>query len=541
MALAEENARLSEMVRERSLLALLKDKRPFRNMTASSPHVQDLKHPIAELVRVTYDYDDDIEIPWNAPYTQRQTPIIQSETDIQSAVHAILTSISSKMWKGKVLIHQNRRVMGTECDHLLTYGPNSIPYSACEIKKKGGEDFVSAIFEDGDEVHEKLKGKVQGEHFVQLATIRLFGQKKVFGLISDGNHSMITCTSEFTKDDLHETATQQYRTNAAPTPNKRPRPSPSLEGDEKYISPDNKIEFDDGAQFSQEADTDETRKLYCSHYTDVIKEGGNGDDADWNRTVKMFTHFLCLGFNSVDPHLFTRKIKLNETLPARGMKISHEGNDLVYKSEQFAHTSIRFDKQPNVHRCLLSNNAVNTVKLLKHLGLGVNGDCCLGTTIRGESFCAVKFFADRNNAYENAKKEQSAWNTIYDCELPKVLLVKLPPVEANTQTWDACICMPYLVPVDSTADRQAALDSGMIEDRLKAFAVKNYHHNEAGVWRHWGEFCIGQNEEKYSPFLCDLGNLTKRADTTTDDEWEESTATWITKCLEQLGGSIGAN
>ena len=501
-------------MKERSLQSLKDSVAPLQNLTDSEPHVKQLRHNPAAIKRVDYDFDDDIHVPYDAPYTA-QDGSIDSETDVQAFVLRILESLA-RCYSTKISFSQNRRITGIECDILLLYGKNRIPFSAVEIKKNGGPIFVQAIFEDGESVDEKLKGKVQGENLAQLQQIQLFGFDKVFGLISDGNHSMITCTGAFGK------TTDLPTTSPDATPNNK-HSAHTMEEHGVHLSPDNAVTFVKGgsivAAISKKIGSRlSTPSLYCSGYSSVIHENGS---VNWEPTIKLLAHFLMLALNSVDPHQFCHEIPINKKLPARIIHLSKE-------SSVFAHTTIEFDSKPDLGKCLLSSSAISKILLFKHLGMGANGDCCLATTqTKKKSFCAVKFFADRKSALDCAKEECSFWTLIYD-ELPKARVVKLPPTDDVTGNKDVCLCMPYLIPIDAK-ERSEALGNGSIKKCLQDFARKGYHHMEV-LWRHLGVF--GSRSER-KVYLCDLGNLKKRG-ARSDKEWEEETETWVEACLSSL-------
>ena len=131
-----------EVINKRSLQALKDDSRPLSNRTASKPHVEKLKHPLATIKRVDdYDFDDDIKVPYGAPYVPRDSSV-DSETDVQTFIRGVLESISGSFSK-EVYFTQNRRIAGVKCDILLLYGKNRIPFAAVEIKKNGGGELCA--------------------------------------------------------------------------------------------------------------------------------------------------------------------------------------------------------------------------------------------------------------------------------------------------------------------------------------------------------------------------------------------------------------
>lgn len=516
LASKAKNAELVTQLRKRSLAALASDNRRLRNRTDSAPHVAGLKHQRAKLQRVAYNFESDINVPLDAAYRPPNNFSVNSEVDVQFFVSSILETICGELSE-HVTIACNRRICGIECDILLLHGENHIPFAAAEIKKNGTPEYVRAIFVDDHKVPKKFKGKVQGENLNQLRQISLFGLQKVFGLISDGNHSMITCTHEFSiAHDLENKAvSSRQEENGQYHPDS---------------SPGNKIEFVENSSnlmtqvFNRLSGSENI--LYCSGYSNVENDMKPGAGC-WMPTLKLLTHFVRLALNTVDPRCFCREVKLNTRLPVRVI----DPND---HSDMFAHTTITFNKVPNLWKCLLGVQQLPRIHLFKHLGMGANGDCCLAATnSKNPSFCAVKFFAERHTALECAQKEEFCWHAIYET-LPKARVVPLPPTSNQDKIQeDACLCMPYLVPIDDHEERKKALTDGSVKGCLQDFAAKGYHHNEVR-WRHLGRFRLKHDDPSSTKvYLCDLGNLRKR-DTESDCEWGQATSCWIQESTSKL-------
>ena len=497
---------------DRWTLRALKNSRVIlRNRTASKPkpHVKGLKHSPAIIVRVDYVFIDDEEDEEEKTVLSFRFMMpsgdINSETDAQTFIHRILEALLLGKEDTGLALTQNRRIAGIECDIVLMHGVNKIPCSVVEMKKNGGIDYVRAIFVDDEGVDMTLKGKVQGENLNQLQQILMFGFKKVYGVISDGNHSMITCTHKFSqKEGLRILNEKRRRT--VPT---------KVDGS----SPNNAVTF---GRPTHEPDAVEGQRLYCSSYADVPAQG-------WGPTIKLLNHFVELTLSTVGSRHFERNIPLNKSLPARQISID--------ESDMFAHSTVTFKEEPDLWKCLLSNETVKNIFLFKHLGIGANGDCCLATTETGTSFCAVKFFAEVTSASDCAKEEEDRWNTIYKGELPATKVLQFPRVD-GLEGSDACLLMPYLNPIDDGEDnaRQTALDNGSVQDCLQLFASKGYHHNEVR-WRHLGFFRKEEGEPtSQKVYLCDLGNLTKR-DKQSDTTWAALTETWIGESLARLSDS----
>lgn len=230
-------------------------------------------------------------------------------------------------------------------------------------------------------------------------------------------------------------------------------------------SPDNSIRVCSKEQAAEARNT-----LYCSHYSDVTRLVDTHPEG-CAATVNLLAHYVSLALNTVVSRQFRRDVPLATQRAARIIKLTQDG-----RSDMFAHSTIKFSAPPDLWQCLLQSTLVERIYLFKHLGMGNNGDCCLTTTKLAESFCADKFFADRENAIEFANRECGLWNTTYKDELPPALV--------NTSNKDACLLMPYLLPIDGN-DRRHALDDGSIRACLEFFAGKGYHHNEV-QWRPLG-------------------------------------------------------
>ena len=485
---------LKQKVKGMSLLAIKDTKTTLKNLTASQPHVAELKHKIAKIDRVGYSFNDSL-VDWNAPYLSPKEFASDSETDTQSFILNLLRAISYENKEIKFV--QNRRIIGIECDIVLLYGKNRIPFAVVEIKKDGGDDYVRAIFDDAKGVDRKLKGKVQGEHFDQLEGIKFFGFTKVFGLISDGNHSMITCTDQFGNN-------QEMQGSQSTSAN------PPLNSSLTFIN-------DPKSSLNTRSQTKKIERIiYCSDYSNVEK------DKSWENSINVLAHFLKLAEGSIRSGEFSYEIPLKTPLPARKMRLDG--------AEMFANATIKFEKEPDLKNCLLSDESeVENIFLFKHLGMGQNGDCCLATTESGHSFCAVKFFSDRKVASQSAEAEVQKWHAIYT-KLPKAKVVRLPHIDQSGET-DFCLCMPYLIPIESK-ERHTEDSRALIKTCLEDFAKSGYHHNEV-KWHHLGFFGKGKERKVY---LCDLSDLVE-CGKESDEKWIELTKAWINKSLQNLDKS----
>lgn len=105
------------------------------------------------------------------------------------------TNIEGLGLQGIIEVSKNRTLAGAECDLLLVYKPNRLPFAALEIKKppntreEWNRLFLGEKVEGGKRVN-----RVAGEVWAEINGVRLFGFEKVYGMISTHNQFRLVCT-----------------------------------------------------------------------------------------------------------------------------------------------------------------------------------------------------------------------------------------------------------------------------------------------------------------------------------------------------------
>jgi len=129
-----------------------------------------------------------------------------SESCALSRVVAVVMSVLLGMKLNDVVeVVTNRTLAGVECNLLLIYKPNRLPFLCIEVKKPGNTpQDQHAVFHGDISNGQNL---VAGELYDECKAIELFGFDKhggVVGMVSTGNHWHLTCTRSFpnTPDDL---------------------------------------------------------------------------------------------------------------------------------------------------------------------------------------------------------------------------------------------------------------------------------------------------------------------------------------------------
>jgi hypothetical protein len=190
------------------------------------------------------------------------------------------------------------------------------------------------------------------------------------------------------------------------------------------------------------------------------------------------------------------------------------------KNETFAFQSIS-PTQLNLSAFL--NASIKNIYLVKSLGCGENGDCCLGISATGAHTCAVKFMNGPCNATADlVKKELQNWINVYGAEETKddVRKTNLPLCRVQTLLGNnsSSLVMPVLTPIDSK-ERKIVLVEGHIAATLVHFAASGFLHRDI-KWRHFGYF-------KGTLYMCDMGDVSPQSQ-------EESIDAWVKTSLRTL-------
>ena len=145
---------------------------PINHTSATMTQAQHERFPIEELFR---DF-------WRAPFV-RESKICDSEITAQHAVVELLQAVLKGMKiEDRVDIVEMRNLAGTECDVLLVYKENRLPFAVIEVKKPGKSKEDRNIIWEG--IAEKGGNRVAGEIFDEMKAVQLFGFPSVTGIPS---------------------------------------------------------------------------------------------------------------------------------------------------------------------------------------------------------------------------------------------------------------------------------------------------------------------------------------------------------------------
>lgn len=384
-----------------------------------------------------------------------------------------------------VTVALNRMIAGTECDIVLLYGSQKIPFSSIEVKKSSNKCEGAVFSSKGD--RGKFAGCVAGQNFDQLCTLELMGYKALVGMITNGNKMMITTTGA----SMNLPGMKDWE-------NLRQDISPKSTAKQKDFSPEQfSFEYEAGPR---SAITKIPRKLTAcepvdSHETDIF--------------LRAFAVFVCLACQRL------RQERSGISLANASCRVLNIKCKTPGKQGKDMRCSFRKMSWPkaNLDSCINFKNHT-LIFLIYHLGVGETGDCCLALNYSGTGCCVVKFFVrlDGEGTLKLAEAEFENWRKVYgqDEKLPGCWVGQLP----NN---DGYLCMPYLKHVRS-AQRQGVIENGQVEQALTRFAKSGFQHNDVG-WRHLG--FLGKNL-----YLFDLGEISELP--------KDEAKSWVETTLEDL-------
>jgi hypothetical protein len=400
-----------------------------------------------------------------------------SETDAVSHVVAILKSVLIGLQLNDVVgTIVNRSLAGCECDILLVYKPNRLPFSTTEVKKPANSlDDRHMLFHGRDN-----KNLIAGELYDECKAVELFGFDKVFGMVTTGNHWRLTCTKKETEDEFVDgldTVVQRLRGHVA---GRKVGPG------EDATSPSQSEVFFEEEELS--SGTCE-RILYTSQVVPTLTTDHNDIDAGvasaGEATVKLVVLYVlkaCLSLlDMLDLNRPESSIVIRPKMPCRVLT----QNGATFEFGSVSLTQLELKK--------FIPTDLQKIHVIHHISSGEFGSCCLGVTETGAACCAIKFFHRLNGTTPaaQAKAELKNWNLVYRNE-PSI----------NCFTWKAagseCLVMPYMRPVNAK-DRHELLNNSTISKALGAFFSTGYTHRDI-KWCHFGWW-----EDKL--FLCDLGAI----------------------------------
>jgi hypothetical protein len=198
-----ELAKRDRELAKRSLSGLKSRPISFVDRTNSDPHIYRGTHAPAKTTTRNIELSS-VELPdsiWQAPYTRshENEVSIDSEAIVISQITSILGAVLDGMGiRDLVSIATHRTVAGIECDIVLLYGSQRIPFSVIEVKKPGTQQFEKIIFSSSSDDAVIDAGIVAGQHFDQLCALECMGYTSLFGMITNGNKWMVCTTGDST-------------------------------------------------------------------------------------------------------------------------------------------------------------------------------------------------------------------------------------------------------------------------------------------------------------------------------------------------------
>ena len=220
-----------ETIEQQSLKRVKKHFRLFPDTSMSTPHYPH-KHGHAGVFQVSLDevrkrvIDAVPEGFWNTCYAGDDHKA-DSEASVLVAVSNLLTAVLRGMELHEVVeINHNRSLAGMECDILLSYEKNRLPFAVIELKKPGNswealdliwgkeEDEVKEDEDDDNDVEEggSLQNRVAGQVFGQMMALKLFGFPTVTGMISTMNQGLRGGRDGITDDVVEKVETSLSQT-----------------------------------------------------------------------------------------------------------------------------------------------------------------------------------------------------------------------------------------------------------------------------------------------------------------------------------------
>ncbi len=492
----------------RDLLKRLKEEGGFPYLvdrTASGPHypkahdhveVNERKVMVREAISSIEKLMDN-EF-WEVPFGEEE-----DSCHSERGVAYLVVRLLKQVLKGLKLQHcvtviQDRSLAGVECDILLVYKPNLLPFATLEVKKPGNPEVV---FEGMDEEENSgRQNRVAGQVFNQLRALQLYGFPSVVGMLTTWNQWRIMGLPEPDNNyfqEIEKTFEKHPRTNVG----ERDHSNVSVQADS---SAELKPKFDNETQA-----TEQEHKLWAGE----IVPPHNGKDTDQfgqevknsgKAIVSQVVLFVIKAWSILSDFLETKPpnvatIKSGQKLPCRVLDPQNP-NQFAFSTRTLTSLKLQTFVKKNVE-----------IYVIRHLGMGNSGNVCLGTTKDG-GCCAIKFYHDSEER-QFAEQECKNWKEIYgdgDGDF-QAFLHKTPE--------GPCLVMPYCQPIPEE-DRQGLLDDGSIKEALEKFADSGYIHRGTK----WCHFCRWKDEI----LLIDLGpNGLERVE-------KKDRNQWIEKAIETL-------
>ena len=463
---------------------------------------------------------------WKAPFVE-EGGNCDSESEAQHLVVCLLKAVLKGLNLDEIVeISQNRTLAGAECDVLLVYKPNRLPFAVIEVKKPANSELgrtlvfegrpIEDATEDGKEV---LTGnRVAGEVFAEMKAIQLFGSSTVTGMISTGNQWRIV---GLLNDDQNSEILSNFKKLLSEQRLKSEDGALALNNTtNSEVSPEERgvLSFEEDVELADA--TIWAGEIVPSHegvdtndLVNMVKQSGEQIISQ----LVLFVVKACSDLSVFLDHGGPEKsIKVRPKMPCR--ILTKQGTrDHKTQDGVFAFGSITL---PNLNLHTFTPANLKYFYVIQHLGMGEYGNVCLGTSSTGGSCCAIKFYHEKSRRKQFAKAECANWEKVYG----KISGFRMPFI-LEVAGGD-CLVMPYLHPIPEN-ERLELLDNGVIKTTLETFAKSGFIHTDI-KWRHFRQWKT-DDQENDRVFLVDFGNESLHK-----EKKSSAIATWVGNSIETL-------
>ena len=512
---------------DRSLNVLKRKYNVIENCTLSEhyesskyPPVKVVKHTIGDLLKKNARYLTDDFL--STPYVGDTDDDCDSEASVVSRVKQLIDAVIKGLKiNDSVQTVQNRTLAGTECDILLVYKPNRLPFAIVEVKKPPHElEKRKKLFAevDSNNVAEVDSNNVAAQIYAEMKGVHLFGFRKVYGLLTTFNHFQLYCTETMNdKQGPNEQGPNEEElldttmTNAWEflTPNTSTNRQPSLSSSSSGHSPEQKT-----IKAIREPEQNPPITVHCCQVVPDI-EVTESSDIYGVEVLKLVLTFITKALETLrtlllDVGVVETSINLHQVMPCR---------IITQEDKKFAFGTWKPTEKINLEN--LDNpfhlSEKFEIYIVHHLGMGGSGNCCLGASRDAKSFCAIKFYHKHAQKKEDIEAECNNWKNIYKKENFNVRVLHV--------AGGYCLFMPYMMPIAKN-ERAELLRNGSITKTLRDFAKSKFRHLDI-KWRHFRRW-------QGNIYLIDLGAVEKIPQ-------EESADFWVKQQIDLLENDMKKN
>ncbi|KAG7339119.1 hypothetical protein IV203_025848 [Nitzschia inconspicua] len=410
---AQEKEQLLQKLHAASLKSLKEEFLAISDRTSSGPHLsENHKHAEVQQIDNLVDCLNNLEKNWlddrfweTSCVPHKQFRECYKESEAQGLVSYILkTLIVALKLSDYIDVVHNATLAGIECDILLVYRPNYLPFAVIEVKKPCNCQEHRLQLWQG-KIPEGLKTRqnvVAGQIFDSMSAIRLFGFPNLYGMIATGNQFRLVGTYSgedpndrvmFDKELLNEIKKDTSSGEAIAAVLKEFQgwtDDTSSECITTYSPEQPSVVL---SQYGS-GQTDElaNRVVWASEIVPSFEDLKDEDDmiekvrnsgAEILSLVVLFVVKGCQMLTAFlksrgGPQLLSPSITIRPKMPCRILQT----NERIFSFGSVQVNSLNLNKY----------KATPPLFVIHHLGMGEYGNCCLAVSRYGTSCCAVKFF-----------------------------------------------------------------------------------------------------------------------------------------------------